>query len=542
MSGGGLSAPDFSSSLQNPAMIEAALALLDNKLSDAEPLLRAELKANPFNVAAIRMMAELAGRIGRLKDAETLLRRALELSPGFVAARSNLATVLYRQNRPLEAVSELSELQAHDPDHLGNANLKAAALGRLGDFTEALALYDQILARLPDHPKVLMSYGHTLKTVGRQDDSISAYRRALGVKPTLGEVWWSLANLKTVRFSADDVALMEAGLVSKDASEDDCFHLHFALGKAYEDAHDAVVSFAHYEAGNRRRSAMLGYDAAETSAQVEADIRLFTPEFFAERAGQGCPDSAPIFILGMPRAGSTLIEQILASHSLIEGTMELPDIPILAQRHGSPEQWAERIATMTGAQFHKAGEAYIERTRIQRKTDKPYFIDKLPNNWAYIGFIRLILPNAKIIDARRHPLACCFSNYKQHFARGQAFTYGLDDMGRYYADYVRQMAHFDHVLPGAVMRVIHEDMLEDSEDEIRRLLAALELPFEESCLRFWENDRAVRTASSEQVRRPINRDGADQWQLFDAWLVPLRAALGAVLTDYPAVPKKWAAL
>jgi tetratricopeptide (TPR) repeat protein len=535
-------APDFSSSLQNPAMIEAALALLDNKLSDAEPLLRAELKSNPFNVAAIRMMAELAGRIGRLKDAESLLRRALELSPGFAAARSNLATVLYRQNRPLEAVSELSELQAHDPDHLGNANLKAAALGRLGDFAEALALYDQILARLPDHPKVLMSYGHTLKTVGRQDQSISAYRRALGVQPALGEVWWSLANLKTVRFSADDVGIMEAGLVSKDASEDDCFHLHFALGKAYEDGRDAAASFAHYEAGNRLRSAMLGYDAADTSAQVEADIRLFTPEFFADRAGQGCPDSAPIFILGMPRAGSTLIEQILASHSLIEGTMELPDIPVLAQRQGGPAQWAARIADMTSDQLRKTGETYIERTRIQRRTSKPFFIDKLPNNWANVGFIKLILPNAKIIDARRHPLACCFSNYKQHFARGQAFTYGLDDMGRYYADYVRQMAHFDQVLPGAVTRVIHEDMLEDNEGEIRRLMAALDLPFEETCLRFWENDRAVRTASSEQVRRPINRDGADQWQLFDPWLVPLRAALGAVLTDYPVVPKKWAAL
>jgi tetratricopeptide (TPR) repeat protein len=534
-------APDFSSSLQNPAMIEAALALLDNKLSEAEPLLRAELKANPFNVAAIRMMAELAGRIGRLKDAEPLLRRALELSPGFTAARSNLATVLYRLNRPLEAVTELTELQALDPEHLGNANLKAAALGRLGDFAEALALYDQILERLPDNPKVLMSYGHTLKTVGRQDESISAYRRALGIQPTLGEVWWSLANLKTARFSADDVAQMEAGLSGAEASEDDRFHLHFALGKAYEDGRDAEASFTHYEAGNQLRSSMIGYDAADTSAQVDADIRLFSPEFFAARAGQGCLDSAPIFILGMPRAGSTLIEQILASHSLVEGTMELPDIPVLAQRHGNPVQWAERIAAMTGDQLRKAGEAYIARTRIQRKTDKPFFIDKLPNNWAYVGFIRLILPNAKIIDARRHPLACCFSNYKQHFARGQAFTYGLDDVGRYYADYVRQMAHFDRALPGAVTRVIHEDMLDDNESEIRNLLAALGLPFEESCLRFWENDRAVRTASSEQVRRPINREGADQWQLFDPWLKPLRDALGDVLDDYPAVPKKWAA-
>ncbi len=521
--------PDFSADKRNPALVEAALALFDNRLSDAEPLLKAELKADPFNVAAMRMLAELAGRIGRLKDAESLLRRAVELSPGFVAARSNLATVLYRQNRPLEAVAELDQLAQIDPDNVGGANLKAAALGRLGEYDEALALYEQVLGQISGQPKIWMSYGHTLKTVGRQADCITAYRKALAIEPTLGEVWWSLANLKTVRFSDHDLAAMEAALSAPGLVPADYFHLHFALGKAREERREAEPAFTHYAKGNHLRRAELGYRAEDTTALVDSAIAIFTPEFFAQRAGLGCPAPDPVFILGMPRAGSTLIEQILASHSQIEGTMELPDIPALAGRLDGPEA----LATMSGDQMRRMGEAFLDRTRIQRKTGKPFFIDKLPNNWLHIGFIRLILPNAKIIDARRHPLACCFSNFKQHFAHGQAFSYSLDDMGRYYADYVRLMAHIDAVQPGIVTRIFHEDMLEDSEGEIRRLLAALGLPFEESCARFWENDRAVRTASSEQVRRPINRDGADQWQMFEAWLDPLKAALGPALTEYP---------
>lgn len=527
--------PDFTSTLRDPAMIAAALALFDNRLSDAEPLLRNELKANPFNVAAMRMLAELAGRIGRLKDAEHLLTRAVELAPGFVAARSNLATVLYRQNRPLEAIAALDALHALDPENLGSTNLKAAALGRLGDYDEALALYEQVLAQLSNQPKIWMSYGHTLKTVGRQADCIAAYRKALEIQPSLGEVWWSLANLKTVRFSEDDLAAMEAELARAGLAHEDCFHLHFALGKAREERGEAEAAFAHYAKGNELRSHELDYQANDTTARVDNAIASFTPTFFEARAGLGCPAPDPIFILGMPRAGSTLIEQILASHSQIEGTMELPDIPALAARlgEGDDAEWSEKLAEMTPENMRRAGEAYLERTRIQRKTDKPFFIDKLPNNWAHIGYIRLILPNAKIIDARRHPLACCFSNFKQHFARGQAFAYTLDDMGRYYADYVRLMAHIDAAQPGYVTRVFHEDMLENSEAETRRLLQSLGLPFEDACLRFWENDRAVRTASSEQVRRPVNRDGADQWQMFDEWLGPLRDALGDTLTTYP---------
>ena len=317
-------------------------------------------------------------------------------------------------------------------------------------------------------------------------------------------------------------------------SEEDRFHLHFASGKALEDRGEAGESFRHYSEGNRLRRMLLDYDADETKRQVDRAISIFTPDMFSVRAGQGCEAPDPIFVIGMPRAGSTLIEQILASHSLVEGTMELPDIPALAARVGTREGG---LAALEPAELRAMGEEYLERTRIQRKTGRPFFIDKMPNNWAHLGLIHLILPNAKIIDARRHPLGCCFSNFKQHFARGQAFSYGLEDMGRYYADYVRYMAHIDTVLPGRVHRVYYERMVEDSESEIRSLLAALDLPFEESCLRFHENDRAVRTASSEQVRRPIYREGTEQWQAFEPWLGPLKDALGPVLGAYPDVPR-----
>lgn len=526
-------APDFSRQMRDPRLVEAALALHDNRLNEAEPLLRAHLKANPFDVAAIRMLAELAGRIGRLADAETLLRRAVEIAPNFLAARSNLATVLYRQTKTAEALGELNALLAIDPENAANINLKAASMGRIGEYDEAVALYEQVLALHPDQPKVWMSYGHVLKTVGQQADSVDAYRRAIALAPQLGEVWWSLANLKTVTFSDSDIAAMEAALKHPKLSEDDRFHLHFALGKALEDRKQAAASFAQYDRGNALRRAMLGYEAAETTKQVDRSIKLFTPGLFAARAGQGCPAPDPVFVIGMPRAGSTLVEQILATHSLVEGTMELPDIPALAAKVGAREGGLDAFEPQ---ELRAMGEEYLERTRIQRKSDKPFFIDKLPNNWAHIGLIQLILPNAKIVDARRHPVGCCFSNFKQHFARGQAFSYGLDDMGRYYADYVRYLAHVDAVLPGRVHRVFYERMVADSETEIRALLDALDLPFEEACLRFYENDRAVRTASSEQVRRPIYREGTEQWQMFEPWLEPLKDALGPVLEAYPLVP------
>lgn len=519
-----------------PRLIEAALALSDNDLPRAEPLLRQHLKEDPFDVAAIRMFAELAGRIGRYRDAENLLRRALELSPAFTAARANLALVLYRQNRTEEAIAELNRVVAEEPDNPGHANLQAAALGRIGEFDDALALYDQVLKRANRQPRIWMSYGHMLKTVGRTADGIAAYRQAIELMPELGEAWWSLANLKTVKFSDADIAAMEAALERGDIAEEDRFHLDFALGKALEDRGEAEAAFAHYDAGNRLRRTRLDYDADETSRFVDQVIEIATPEFFADRAEQGCDASDPIFVLGMPRAGSTLVEQILSSHSLIEGTSELPDIPALARQLANYPLCLPDIPT---EQLRAAGEEYLRRTRIQRKTERPFFIDKLPNNWVHSVFIMLALPNAKIVDARRHPLGCCFSNFKQHFARGQAFSYSLSDMGRYYRDYVRLMAHLDRVQPGRVHRVIYERMVDDTEAEVRALLDFCGVAFEESCLAFHRTERAVRTASSEQVRQPIFREGTEAWKPFAAHLDPLREALGEVLDYYPDAPEAW---
>ena len=520
----------ISASVGDPGLMQAAGALLDNDLPVAEQILRPHLKARPTDVAAIRMMAELGARVGRLADAEKLLRRAIQLAPAFTPARANLATVLYKQNRPAEAIEELDRLQATDAT---TDNLRAAALGRIGSYEEAIGIYEQVLETVPNQPKVWMSYGHALKTVGRQDDGIAAYRRALNLSPSLGEVWWSLANLKTVRFGDEDVAAMAAALDDQAPTKDDRLHLNFALGRALEERERYEESFAHYAEGNRIRAATIGHRAGEVTKLVDQSTALFTTPFFAARAGQGCPAPDPIFILGMPRAGSTLVEQILASHPEVEGTMELPDIPALARTIGKPgEDYPARIADLEPDALRALGQDYLDRTRIQRKTARPYFIDKMPNNWVHAGLIRLILPNARIIDARRGPLDCCFSNFKQHYARGQGFSYSLSDMGHYYADYVALMAHFDTVMPDPPHRLIHERLIEDPEGEVRRLLDHLGLNFDPACLRFHENERAVRTASSEQVRRPINRDGVGQWRPYEAWLDPLKAALGPALDTW----------
>jgi tetratricopeptide (TPR) repeat protein len=517
----------------HPRLVEAALAMHDNRLHDAEPLLKQHLKADPYDVAAIRMLAELAGRIGRYRDSENLLRRAVELAPGFTAARANLALVLYRLNRPADALAELDLVLGEDPDNVGHANLKAAALARIGGFDEAIALYEAVLAEAPGQPRVWMSYGHMLKTVGRQADGVAAYRKALELAPGLGEVWWSLANLKTVKFDDADIAAMEAQLEAGELNDEDRFHLDFALGKAMEDRRDAAASFTHYEAGNRLRRTKVRYDADETSAFVDRSIARYTGEFLAARAGRGSDAPDPIFVLGMPRAGSTLIEQILSSHSLVEGTTELAEIPTLVRQI---DDYPAGTAGLSPHRLRAMGEEYLRRASVQRQTDRPFFIDKLPNNWAHLPLIHLILPRAKIVDARRHPLGCCFSNFKQHFARGQTFSYAQDDMGRYYRDYVRLMAHVDTVLPGLVHRVFYEEMVDDTEAQVRALLAALGLDFDPACLEFHKTERAVRTASSEQVRQPIFRDGTEAWQPFEQWLDPMKAALGDVLTAYPGVP------
>ena len=417
----------------------------------------------------------------------------------------------------------------------------ASILARLGDHEAAIAHYEDLLARYPRQPKAWMSYGHALKTVGRRADAVAAYQRALEQAPQLGEVWWSLANLKTHRFAATDVAAMRAQLARGDLGEEDRLHLDFALAKALEDEGDFAGAFAEYAKGNAIRHAQLRHSASDVSDQVERTRRLFSAGFLAARQGGGCAAPDPIFIVGLPRSGSTLVEQILASHSQVEGTMELPDMLAVVQRLDRADgrergAYPDSIAALSAGELAELGEDYLARSRAHRRTARPLFIDKLPNNWLHVGLIQLILPNATIIDARRHPLGCCLSSYKQHFARGQAFSYDLAAIGRYYRDYVGLMAHFDAVSPGKVHRVIYERMVAETEGEVRALLDHVGLPFEDACLKFWTNDRAVRTASSEQVRQPIFDDAVDHWRNFEPWLAPLRDALGDVVDAYPDAP------
>ena len=515
----------------DPALLVAGEALAANDLPRAEAALRARLRGQPSDIAAIRMLAEVAGRVGRNRDAETLLRRTLELAPGFTAARHNLALLLHRHGHPAGALDQIDRLLAVEPANASYAILRAAILGRLGDYEAAIDAYRAILHLYPRQAKVWMSLGHALKTVGRQGDSIAAYRRSLELEPTLGSSWWSLANLKTFRFAPDDAAAMRAALGLPGIGEEDRYQLEFALGKAEEDAGRWADSFVHYAEANRGRRAMLDYDPAHVTAIVDRQRATLDADFFAARAGWGCPAEDPIFVVSLPRSGSTLIEQILASHSCVEGTMELPDIGMIAGRLGPGG-----IAELTAGEARAMGEEYLARTAVQRKSGRPRFIDKMPNNWTYLALIQLILPNAAIVDARRHPLGCGWSLFKQHFARGQSFAYDLGEIGRYYRDYVRALDHVDRALPGRVHRVFYERMVEDTETEVRALLTAIGLPFEDACLRFHETERAVRTASSEQVRRPIFREGLDQWRNFEPWLGPLADALGPVLTHYPEVP------
>ncbi|RZA22103.1 MAG: sulfotransferase family protein [Lysobacteraceae bacterium] len=524
-------------------LMAAASALAQNQLPEAEAMLRRRLRRQPHDVAAMRMLAELGIRLGRNDDAILLLEQVLERAPGFDAARQNHAIALNRGNRHGEALAELELLLEKDPGNQALKNMKAVVLGKLGDFDNALATYEEVLKRVPDQAQVWISYGHSLKTAGRTADAIAAYRRSIALQPGFGGAWWSLANLKTVRFDAADIGAMRTQLQRDDLDDEARLHFEFAVGKALEDAGDAADSFAHYAAGNALRRKQVPYDADLAHARNLRAMQAYTPGFFAARSGSGCEARDPIFVVGMPRSGSTLIEQILSSHPLVEGTMELPAIIAitrdLRQRDGAPEttSYHDVLARLGRDELAALGERYMERTRVQRREGRPFFIDKMPNNFAHIGLIQLILPNARIIDARRHPLACCFSNFKQHYARGQAFSYDLADMGRYYADYVALMAHFDQVLPGRVHRVVYEDMVADTETQVRALLAHCGLEFDQRCLRFFENERAVRTASSEQVRQPIYRDGVDQWRRYESWLGPLKAALGPLLDHYPAVPE-----
>jgi tetratricopeptide (TPR) repeat protein len=526
---------------QNPDLQKAAAAMIANELPVAERLLKAYLKAAPTDVTALRMLAEVAVRVGRNDEAQALLEYCLELAPGFSGARYNLAILLHRTNQSNGALAEVEKLLAEDPKRPGYRNLAAVVCSRIGEYERSSEFYQSLLAEYPGNAKVWLSYAHVLKTEGKREQCEAAYRKAIERDGGFGEAYWSLANLKTFRFTPDDIKNMNTQVARDSLELTSRVQFHFALGKSAEDEGDHELSFKHYDSGNTLHRSNLNYQSQQNTARAERMKSRFTADFFRDREGMGCTESGPIFIVGMPRAGSTLLEQILASHSMVEGTTELPDIITLAKELRSRAAEDEAgvydgvLARMSPTELEQLGRQYLERTRIHRKTDKPFFIDKMPNNFLHIGLIQVSLPNARIIDARRHPLACCFSNFKQYFARGQSFSYSLEDVGYFYRDYVDLMDHYDAVLPDRIHRVIYERLVNDTEGEVRSVLEYCGLPFEEGCLRFFENKRPVRTASSEQVRQPIYQSGVEQWRHYDAFLAPLRDALGSALEDYPVV-------
>jgi tetratricopeptide (TPR) repeat protein len=529
--------------LLEPKLARVATALAGNDVEAAKPLLEALLKVHPDDVAALRLLAEMQARSDRPDQAEATLRRGLAIAPDYNYLRHALGQLLMGLGRLDEAMGEVNALLLRDPENQGALRLHAAVCVARGEHEAAAEICERLLQRDPTRAAAWTNYGHVLKTLGRSAEAVSAFRRSIALAPHAGAPYWSLANMKTVSFSEADTAQMEAALARSDISDDDRVELNFALGKAYEDAKRHGDAFARYAEGaglHRRRNR---YDAGQHIDFAARSRATLTAEFFAERAGCGAPEHDAIFIVGLPRAGSTLLEQVLASHSMVEGTAELTDLDAIAQSLVDTEArlagaaYVDLLAQQDCAWFTRAGETYLRTTRVHRKLGRPLFINKMPNDFKHVGLIHLILPNAKIIDARRHPMACGWSCFKQHFALGQNFSYDLRDIGRYYADYVELMKHYDSVLPGRVHRVIHEHFVADPEPHIRALLDYCGLPFEEACLRPHETKRAVNTASAEQVRRPISAKGLDDWRAFEPWLEPLRQALGPVLDSYPNAPR-----
>ena len=506
-------------------------------LENAERILRERVIQTPTDATALLLWARLLKALAYYAAAEEMLELALEVQPQFHDARIDLASEMQRQSRPNEALEQVDRVLSGEPGNRAALNIKAAALSRAGSYDGSLAIYQRLIEEAPEDASLWSSYGHVLKTVGRSDEGLQAMRKAVEMDPASGTAWWHLSNLKVARFSPEDLRQMEMALHGRGTSEENRYHLHFALGKAMEDEAKYEAAFRHYEAGNELRKRSLDYDPDDITTEVDDLCRLFTADFLKEREGWGCTAADPIFVLGMPRAGSTLVEQILASHSGIEGTMELSDLAAVARTAGRTEHdFLDRVKSFSAEQFAAMGQQYLDQTRLFRLEGKPRFIDKMPNNWLMAPLIHLMLPNARIIDARRNPMACGFSNFKQHYAYGQAFSYDLGWFGRYYRDYVRLMAHVDRVLPGRVHRLIHEELVRNPDDEIRRLLDYVGVPFEESCLRFHETERAVKTPSAEQVRRPLSAAGLEQWRNFEPWLGELHRALGDVADLYPAVP------
>jgi tetratricopeptide (TPR) repeat protein len=522
-----------------PEIVTATGLFADGDWDAAETLVRAWLVRHGDHIEAMRLLAQIGIARKVFDDAELLLAGVLARAPDYRAARQDYARVLVELHRHEEARRHIDTLLGEEPDSRPLQMLLAAACVGLGEHERAIGIYRGLLLGAPEDAELHLSIAHAQKTLGRSREGIDSYHKAADCRPDFGDAYWSLANLKTYRFTEEELARMRAALEAPSTGLADRYHLCFALAKALEDLGEFEGSFRHYELGNRLKRPECRYQPEIIETNTQQQIATCTAEFFRDRRGWGDPRPDPIFIVGLPRSGSTLLEQILASHSQVEGTQELPNVQqIVTTLRGRDQlQWRypHELAGMAAADFVRLGEKYLADTRAYR-TGKPFFIDKMPNNFRHLGLIHLMLPNARIIDARRAPMACCFSNFKQLFANGQEFTYSISDIARYYRTYLELMRHWDQVLPGRVLRVHHEDVVDDLEGSVRRLLTFCELEFEPQCIEFHQNQRSVRTASSEQVRQAIYRDGLEHWQNFEAWLEPLREALGDALERHRSEP------
>ena len=520
-----------------PEVVRAGSLFSDGELTAAENILRTYRASGGNHLEAARLLARIEHQSNELEEAERLLGDVLKQAPSYRAAHLDFIRILLDGQKYLQAIKLLDCLLSQEPGKRDLLSMYAAACAGLGRHEGAIAVYRQLLAAPPESWEHHVALGHSLQSAGHQKEAIESYRAAAALNPSFGDAYWSLANLKTYRFSDEEIAHMRAQELAPGTQLIDRCHLCFALGKAYEDRNEYAESWRYYERGNalKRAESRCRPEIAETNTRKQMEV--CTADFFAARAGVGAPYPDPIFVVGLPRSGSTLIEQILASHSQVVGTQELPNIPRIVRELEGPRsdldhpRYPGLLADLAPDDFRKLGDRYIADTRGYRG-DMPFFIDKMPNNFRHIGLIHLILPNAKIIDVRREPMACCFSNLKQLFANGQEFTYSIEDIARYYRTYLDLMRHWDAVLPRCILRVCYEDVVENLEENVRHVLQFCGLEFEPACVDFYKKQRSVATASSEQVRQPIFRDGLLQWRNYEPWLGPLSNALGDALTRY----------
>jgi tetratricopeptide (TPR) repeat protein len=514
------------------ALLQASSLLNEGRVDEAEAQVRDYFHRHGPHLDALRLLAQVRIKRDVLDDAELLLEEVLEKSPEYHDARSELAGVLMQRRRYLPALMHARQLLQIDPRNRLWRGLYADAVNGLGEYDEALRAYRDLQADMPDDANMRITIGHALRNQGDSAAAIAEFQAATAAPDTAAEAFLSLANVKSYRFGDEELMTMRR-LEAEAAAPGrltDRYQLCFALGKALEERREYEESFRYYARGNALKRSELVYKSDVTERNLRLQATVCTAEFLAAREGLGCPRPDPIFIVGLPRSGSTLIEQILSSHSQVEGTLELPEIPRLVQQFrtrkaGEPPRYPGVLAELSPEELRRMGEIYLEETGVYRQR-APFFIDKMPGNFHDIGFIHLILPNAKIIEARREAMACCFGNFKQLFANGQKFTYDLTEMGHYYRGYIELMEHWHRALPGKILRVQHSDVVQDLEGSVRRILEFCGLEFEPACLEYYKTDRVVRTLSADQVRRPIYREGLDQWRHYEPWLGPLKAALG----------------